>query len=235
MHDMNQTGGQVAEMEPSVPLGMGDFDADGGPDPLLTGGDEEKKLNTGALLIVVVLIIAVGVLFTMRQLSQVSATSAPSPVEETVTEFIQNIKTVDPTNKRALTVINEDYQWLQVQLENVQRDPFAPMYDPIVVQSTNTTHVPDNDSERQQAERQRYEELVQLGEDRIELKSVLMGRPPLANVNGKVVRVGDRVPIEGSEISFMVVSIEMDEVKLMTEDPIFDLTVEIVAKVDRDH
>ena len=71
-----------------------------------------------------------------------------------------------------------------------------------------------------------------MGQQGIELKSVLMGRPPLANVNGKVVRVGETVMV--GDVGFLVVAIDTDVVRLMAEDSAYDVSVEVEVRVKRD-
>jgi hypothetical protein len=227
---MNQPGGQVAEMEPSVPLGMGDFETEGGGDPLLTGGDEERRLNTGVLLIVVVLLLAVGLLFTMRQLSQAPVEAEQTEAEGQIAEFLTKLANDSGEDRNALTVIKNDFP--QVQLSDVQRDPFQAFDRDAVITPNGSTPVATNDTASRLREQEaRYAELQQIGHQGIELKSVLMGRPPLANINGKVVRVGEDVMV--GSVAFMVVSIETDMVKLMTEDEAHGIAVEVEVMVER--
>ncbi len=64
----------------------------------------------------------------------------------------------------------------------------------------------------------------------LSLKSVMGGRNPLANVNSHIYRVGDVIevspPGDDVPIRFQVVSISKDSVRLLVEEPEYDLREE---------
>ena len=73
---------------------------------------------------------------------------------------------------------------------------------------------------------------------KLNLKSVIMGRRPLANVNGRIVRLNQIIPIKISRsagaVEFRVESISSDSITVVAEDPKFDLRVEKVVRLNRD-
>ncbi len=68
---------------------------------------------------------------------------------------------------------------------------------------------------------------------KLKLKSVMMGRKPLAILNFGVVSVNGVVIVRPEGIEFRIVSITGDSVTLVAEDPKSDLRVEQKLFLDR--
>lgn len=228
----------ITDDEQTMPIGMGDLNEDPGLDPLANAG-ERKKFNTGSLVLVGVVVIALGGMWLMRALSQVSGmTTGNSDIELTIEKFLKGLKSSHPasdsqhapllasTDASVLAVLSESYTERQVPLDNVQRDPFI-IFDDRPVISGDTVNV----LSRIQAEKRG---MIVRAAGQLQLKSVIMSATPLANVSGKIVRKGDEIVAEPEDIVFRVAGITSDSVMIVAEDASLDLTVPITLTLSRD-
>ncbi len=186
-----------------------DDDFDLGHDPLM-GEGSEKKSAKGMLIIVLVVGLAAGSLFSMHTLTKVTAASGRNKeIDATVDKFLKTmagVKNPDGTggggdlvssHDEIIAVITNNYIENQVQLD---RDPFE------------LSGGGGNTSGGSRTSRSAVERAF----GKLDLKSVIGGSRPLANINGKIVRVNQVMPVRLSrmegEIKFRVTSITRDAV-----------------------
>ncbi len=195
---------------------------------------EEKprlKIKSGTMLIVIVALIAAAGLFSMRTLTRASAaTSAPKEIEKSIDEFLNVVinKTSDEgADEGVLGVLSESYASRQVPLDDVQRNPFI-IFEPLSVQSVPVVSGDPTAHLRQT----RMAEFEKAAED-LHLGMILMGSEPLANINKRVVRVGELIPVS-PEVEFEVVRIESDRVDFVARDPALDVEFEWTVTLRKD-
>jgi len=190
----------------------GDFDL--GHDPLM-GEGTVKKSAKGMLIIVLVVGLAAGSLFSMHMLTKVTAASGRNAeVDATVDKFLKTMagtKNTDGTgggrdlvssHNEIVRVLTNNYIENQVELD---RDPFA--------LSGGGGDAGGSTTSRSAVER---------AFAKLDLKSVIGGSRPLANINGKIVRVNQVMPVRLSkmegEIKFRVKSITREAVTVEAID-----------------
>jgi len=238
-HGSSESFSSDLQDEKSMPLGVGEFAGENGLDPLANAG-EKKKLNTGYLAIVAVVIIAGAGLWFMRAVSQVSASSSGGDAELTISKFLQTLQggsnnakqssdNIVRTDANVVSVLSETYTNKQVPLSDVQRNPF------ILDGEGEDVVIPDTPGEdpkpKAMAVMKAKFEKAAAG---FELKSVIMSSSPLANVSGKIVRVGDELVAGDDELPFRVSEITADSITLVGEEPVLNLTVPVTIKLKRD-
>jgi hypothetical protein len=223
----------------TMPLGMGEVaDEFAGLDPL-SGGETRRRFNTGSLVIVAVIVIACGGLWFMRTLTTVRASSGgDTSIEQTVEKFIKNLRgdetgsvrtspnLLTGSDRGVLEVLNQTYTERQVPLSDVARNPFI-IYDEI-----GGPAVPaDNSGSKTLADRRIA---IERAAAKLRLKSVIMGSQPLANISGKIVRVGEEMVSEPDNVPFRIIEITSDFVILEGIDAALNLKVEINLPLKRD-
>lgn len=213
--------GQVdAGDDVSMPLGV---DGEGDVDLMLGDDGSRKKLNSGALLIVVVAVIAAVGLFSMRTLTRASAEGgAPEHIEASIDEFLGVYERGGTASREGvLDVLTESYASRQVPLDAVQRDPFV-LFEQGAANVPVTTAGNDPFGGRRRARQIQFESAA----EKLRVGMILTGSTPMANVNNKVVRVGDMVLVDETGVEFRVVAIEADRVDFVVEDPDLEIKVE---------
>jgi hypothetical protein len=178
-----------------------------GHDPLM-GEASEKKSAKGMLIIVLVVGLAAGSLFSMHTLTKVTAASGRNlEIDATVDKFLktllpaENPDGTDPdlvsSHNEIVKVLTNNYTENQVQLN---RNPFD-------FSDSGDGNTGSGSISRSAVER---------AFGKLDLKSVIGGSRPLANINGKIVRVNQVMPVRLSkregEIKFRVMSITRDAV-----------------------
>jgi hypothetical protein len=238
-HGSSESFSSDLQDEKSIPMGVGEFAGENGLDPLANAG-EKKKLNTGYLLLVVVVLIAGAGLWFMRAVSHVSASTSGGDAELTISKFLQSLQgskpekqasgTVVRTDANVVSVLSETYTNKQVPLSDVQRNPFIldGEGDDMPVQDAGPGEDPK--PKAMAAMKAKFEKAG----NTFELKSVIMSSSPLANVSGKIVRVGDELVAGDDELPFRVSEITADSITLVGEEPALNLSVPVVIKLKRD-
>jgi hypothetical protein len=205
-----------------------------------SGGRTGLKINSGALVLGLVIVVAVIGLYSMRTLTRATAaTGSRSDLEQSIETFLNTISggrvgvAAGTTNQGAadetvLDVLSESYIERQVSLENVQRNPFIIFEEKPAEQPAKKPAV----DPRIQLRRLRQEAFEQAS-GRLRLRSVLMGREPLATIDQRVVRIGDTVTAMPENVEFRVTAIAPDTVTLVAEDAELDLTVELSLHLRR--
>ncbi len=230
------SGGDPGE---SVPGELGGFNADPGVDVLAKEGSTKKR-RTGALVLILVVGLSLGGLFAMHTLAKVSAAGGgDTDTEETIEKFLRTVSGDASSNpgssggdlvkkhRTVLDVLHDDYTSQQVALFDVQRNPF------VLLQPGVTPDTPGNATglERKRAERKAD---IENAAGQLRLKSIIMGSNPLANVNGRFVRLDEMIAVQNEGIAFRVVEISSDTITLVAEDTDLDLSVETVLYLKQD-
>lgn len=230
------TGGDPGE---SVPGELGGFNADPGVDVLAKEGSAKKR-RTGALVLILVVGLALGGLFAMHTLAKVSAAGGgDTDTEMTIENFLRTVSGDASSNpgtsggdlvnkhRSVLDVLHDDYTSQQVALSDVQRNPF------VLVQPRVTPDMPPETTglETKQAERKAE---IENAAGHLRLKSIIMGSNPLANVNGRFVRLDEMIAVQNKGIAFRVANISSDTITLVAEDTDLELTVVTVLYLKRD-
>ncbi len=231
----------------TFPLGTsGDdgFDADSSFDPL-AGAEGVKRSNSGTILIILVILVAAGGLFSMRTLAKVSASvDSGGDVESSIEGFIATLtgntsnangnqsvllRDDDPT----IEALNTTRTELQVPWVNVLKNPFE-----LRTKSTDSTTVDPidpNSSDRLWEQRRRTKlQSIEAASARMQLTSVLLGSSPLANINGKILRINETITMEREGVTFRLLSVDSDQATLLASDKALDINYEFTVQIDRD-
>jgi hypothetical protein len=211
-------------------------------DPL-AGGSQPKKKHTGVVVLIVVVGLAIGSLFSMHTLTKVTAASGrDADTERTIDKFLNTVggsggatatdngESTDALvkgHREVVGVLQDDFT--QHQIKQLARNPFDVMSGALVVGDLSGA---DGDY----AKAKRRDDIEKTAE-KFELKSVIMGSRPLANINGRIVRLNQVIPIDGGRavgtIKFRIASIRADSVTVVAEDPQLELRVEKVLQLKR--
>jgi len=195
-------GGQGDEQS-TRPLTSGDHDdaaggAGGGATSLAGLGEAEQaaKKSTippGVLLLALVVAVSGGLLYGMRQVGLGVGLDLRLPTIDYPVDAAEAVVVRDERHQRIMDDLATSESILQVPLDNLQRNPFRLDSAPAEIVAE-----PGEDPEATAAriaaerERQRRQEIKRTL-DAIEVNSVLTGAVPLARINGKPVRIGERV------------------------------------------
>jgi len=215
--------------EKTMPLGVGDAMEETALDPLVTASGA-KKFKAGSMVLVIVIIMACGGIWFMKSLSKVSAvTGGNTDIETSIEKFISGMKgsaskggasnsstALNSADASVLAVLSGSYIEKQIPLDGVQRNPFI-----LFGEGVPVGPVASDDSGL--AARRRGE--IEKAATQLELKSVLMGSQPLANIGGKIVRKGEEIVLQPDNIPFRVVEITKESVTVVGEDARMNLSV----------
>lgn len=227
--------------EPGALEGLGEegYMPEAASDPL-AGGAGQKKKRTGVVVLIVVVGLAIGSLFSMHTLTKVTAASGrDSETERTIEKFLKSIGGGGPTDDsgessdalvkghgEVVSILRDDYN--KHQVKELTRNPFDIMSGPVVGDLSG------GDSDYAKA---KLRDDIERAADKFKLKSVIMGSRPLANINGRIVRLNQVITVDGPRsvgtIRFRVASISPDSVTVVAEDPRLDLRVEKVINLNR--
>jgi hypothetical protein len=232
--------------EGTMPLGIGGMDEDSSGDGVDAfsdiDGEGKRGVNSGALLLIAVVAVAVVGLFSMRTLTRATAANEqPSDNEQSIESFLsmlQSSKSGDggggalklgADGTRVLDVLNESYASRQVALTDVQRNPFI-IWEVTASPEAPRQVGPDPIIQKRLERRTQFEQAAR----RVELRSVLMGNPPLATINTNIVQVGGTVTVEPEKIVFHVLSISNDGVMIAAEDEELGVRYETTLQIDHE-
>ena len=227
--EANSDGESTPESEKSIPLGVGDMIEPTALDPLVTASGA-KKFKAGSMVLVIVIIMACAGIWFMKSLSKVSAvTGGNSDIEASIEKFISGMKgssakdgssnsssALNSTDASVLAVLSGSYVEKQIPLDGVQRNPFI-----LFNETAPVGPVASDDSGM--AARRRGE--IEKAATQLQLKSVLMGSQPLANIGGKIVRQGEEIVLQPDNITFRVTEITKESVTVVGEDARMNLSV----------
>ena len=194
--------GQGFTGETGAPVdGAGDLDGedyDLGVDPLISDGPVTKK-SKGMLIVVLVVGLAAGSLFAMHTLTKVTAASGRNAeIDKTVEGFLKSLTGTANSNPGT-----DGAHLIEHQVKHLERNPFLLGGDG----GDSGTPAPGLGLSA-----------VQRAFAKLNLKSVIGGSRPLANINGKIVRVNQVISVPLSkmegEIKFRVKEITRGTVTL---------------------
>lgn len=226
-------------------------------DSLLRGGDLEptpepfadrrvsRRPRSGAIVVALMAIVAVTGLYSMRHLGTASASSGISrEIEELVASVLpskpiagsspaETAATVQVDDAALFAMLDTEFRGeLQVPLTALGRDPFKPWRDPASIAAPAAPAV-SVDARTQQG--QMWNAEIDRIAGMLVVKSVIGGGTPsaMANINGRIVRPGDRFTVAEAEADFRVVGIERDGVLLSARHPRLGIEREAFARVPR--
>ncbi len=229
--------------EEQAPLGTGGFDGDMPPEAIIEQTKRNKISSSAMLLVLVIGLAGIG-LYSMRSLaSAMAGGGADSDLEETIENFLSSM-TARPgsagggqlTAENAGAVLVDDRIRRQVPLDDVQKNPFEPL--PIEQTTDAAPVIIDDGSEaaavrlatlREEARTEFEEAAVQL-----RLLMVMGGNEPMANISGRVVRVGDILADERLDVEFRIVEITQGLVVIRGERPAIRFEHDIALRLIRD-
>ena len=230
---------ELASDDKSMPLGVRDMNPeDAALDPLASASDG-RRFKAGSIIIVVVVVIACGGLWFMRTMSHVTiASAAKDSAEQDIEKFLdQRDAKGNPKNAGnagVLQVLSSSYTEQQVPLEQVKANPFI-LFGEGGPKATGPVYVPTDNTEMAMAHaREARQKDFTDALERLTLKSVIMSSQPLANISGQIVRQGDEISPENTDVSFRVERINTDEVTLVASDVALGLNVEMTLSMKRD-
>jgi len=228
--------------ERSIPLGVGET-AEESPLESMGAAKPKRRVSGGVVILVAVVLVAVAGLFFMRTLTKVSNVAVgDNEIEKQIVRFLDNVSEKNtkgqPVNSvlmrnddEVLKLLNAAYSERQVPLENVQRDPFM-LFDEDIVAAAPTEDGIDPASAMAELRRQKTAEIEKSAEA-FALKSVMMGDSPLANVDGKILRVGDSLQSQDGKNDYTLTTVTPTSATLTSTVPALSLTVDIVLRVKR--
>lgn len=233
MNDLENTGSTTGYgAESGETASAGEFS----PDPALDLVDEgsEKKRRSGAMVLVAVVVLAIGSLVSMRTLTKLTAGSiGPDKIDQTIDGGIKRILATDGDDHdqrrdAILAVLNDNFT--KHQVDRLQRDPF----------DSGDEGIDPGLSDEEYSRAERRAQFKQAAAD-LKLKSVIRGSRPLAILNGRIVRLGQKfsVTITGSrnaprqKVEFRVVSIANDSVTVVAEDKKLEIRHEATITLNR--
>lgn len=184
-------------------------DYDLSADPLM-GEASEKKSAKGMLIVFLVVGLAAGSLFAMHTLTKHSAAAGRNDdIDVTVEKFLNTMagSTQPGTDGGAPELLDSHQEIVEVLTNNYTENQVEIDRDPFALTSAGESGSIDPSLSRSS---------VQRAYDKLDLKSVIGGSRPLANVNGKIVRVNQVIPVRLSqsegEIKFRVKQITRDSI-----------------------
>ncbi len=221
------SGGEVSANEQPISLDLGSSSAN----PLETSETvaTKRRIPSGVVLLVVVLVVAGGALYAMRlggsvSKSDTTASAAEIAIAQALATLGANAtapaadgqtagKPLETTDEVIARFAN-DPTGKQVSLDQLSKNPFARAGGAQVTE-VGLDEAGPNATPAQQNLRKIRDEL-----SRLQLQTVMNGRVPLAVINGKIVRVGDKFG------SFRITAIERMSVVLSAAGKTYHLTME---------
>jgi hypothetical protein len=224
-----------------MPLGTG-FDGEVPADAIIDQSGRKKVSSSTLLLLLVVVLAGIG-LYSMRSLATAMAGGgADKGLEETIESFLTSMTGDGARGQGELTVddagavLLDDRIGLQVPLEEVQKNPFVPLP---MEQSSTLVEAPIDDGsagaqERIALAREEAKKLFEAEATKLRLLMVMGGTDPMANISGRVVRLGDTVADERLSVEFHVIEISQGLVVLRGERSDLALVHDIALRLIRD-
>ena len=218
----------------TMPLGVEGFGSDG--EDLTYGAGGSASAGKGWMVIVTVILLAAGGLFAMHRLAKVTAgTGGDATVDISIEKFLSQLSGKEGTASDLVKGINQfsellddDYAKLQVPLEKVQFNPFVLNRDARPVATIDDSAGDAERRIRKQRDKRRAE--IEDACHGLRLHSIIIGKVALANISGRIVRLGEPLSIDG--IAFKVTKISKDRVKLTAKDVKLDIVVPVVLKLN---
>lgn len=228
MTGMPGSGGERGSFQPvddEQQMPMSYTDADAGDNLTIATGGSRRRLGFGVMLFLVFLAIAAVSLYVMRSIGSSGGVAPPSDANKMVETFLtERAKAAEV--KLPPDLLNTDgYTALQVKAEELRKNPFVlsgvpqPERPVSTALITPTTPAPTGEQpaapvaaprdDRGQRAAQWATE-VDKAAAAIKLGSTLIGATPagsMVSVNGRVLRVGDKLDLAKPAMSFVVTEI----------------------------
>lgn len=204
-----------------------------------------RRPRSGVMVVALMSIVAVVGLYSMRKIGSASASSGISrEIEQLVASVLPSkpVGGADPAEIAANLQIDDaalfamlDTEFrseLQVPFADLGRDPFEPWRDPAAASGPAAPAV-SVDARAQQG--QMWNAEIDRVAEMLVVKSVIGGGTPsaMANINGRIVRPGDRFTVAEAEADFRVIEIERDGVVLRARHPRLGIERDAIARVPR--
>jgi len=211
------------------------FDSRGGDAPAeTTSGAGEgrggRRLRSGTIVVLLMVGVALVGLYSMRSLGNASASGGLSREIESLIagvlpegggalDAVSAVESPQVEDAAVFAMLDTDFRGrLQVAWEELGRDPFEPWRDPAArAPAPEQAIAVDSRASAGEAWQREIDRIVGL----LELKSLIGGggAAGMANVNGRIIRVGDVFGVADAEADFRVVAIERDGVRLKVVHP----------------
>jgi hypothetical protein len=222
--------------------GLGDGFADDGAFDPLAGLSTRPKAPTGVLILGGVVILAAAGLWSMKFIAKASARGSENQESVAAVEaWLSDLSTqnaVDLAEEQirksaSLAVLSGDYSERAIPLRDVQRNPFILFIEATAENPVAVVNEGDLAARRFQERRLERMQSVELAASGLELKMVLGGKKPLANINGKIVGVNDEVAPDPDGVVFTIRNINANEVLLGFVEEDFQIDMEFTLSIDR--
>ena len=210
--------------EVTMPLGMGDFEAN---EAVLTAGadgGEKSGRSGGIMLIGAVIAMAIGGLVLMNTMSKITGATKDSI---DINDQKWNRLPSEDDDRMGFLGLDTGIIDLQVPWADLQRDPFI-----LPLLSVDPGPTPGDPDPGHGARERRLAE-IDSAVARLRLQSVLGGRQPLAMINGETMRIGDVLTVANTDVTFRVVAIARGSVTITSVDPELKLNVKKVLTLLR--
>ena len=204
-----------------------------------------RRPRSGVMVVALMSIVAVVGLFSMRNIGSASASSGISrEIEQLVASVLPSkpiggedavdaLLNVQIDDTALFAMLDTEFRsQLQVPFADLGRDPFEPWRDPAYDRGPAAPAV-SVDARTQQGEMWNAE--IDRIAGMLVVKSVIGGGTPsaMANINGRILRPGDRFTVAEAEADFRVVAIERDGVVLRARHPRLGIERDATARVPR--
>jgi hypothetical protein len=227
-------------------------------DPLLRGSNDlglatdpsldrriSRRPRSGVMVVALMAVVAVVGLYSMRNIGAASASSGISrEIEQLVASVLPSKPIGDGGSASAPAIVEVDdaalfamldtefRSTLQVPFADLGRDPFEPWRDPAAAVAPTGPAV-SVDARVQQG--QMWNAEIDRIAGMLVVKSVIGGGTPsaMANINGRILRPGDRFTVAEAEADFRVIEIERDGVVLRARHPRLGIERDATARVPR--
>jgi hypothetical protein len=215
------------------------------PDPAEEYGDAAEprllqRFGSTTMVIALMVVVAIVGLYSMRNLGSLSAaTLLPREVEQLVSSVLSPSSgrgsaqgEGDRDAHRVFGLLDTDLRLrLQVPAASIHRSPFDPWKDPEIVERSAVPVPMEPRSGAAEAWGREMDRIAGL----LQLKSTLGGGGDrgMANINGRLVRLGDVFAVETADAEFRVERITLDEVVLRARNTRLGSSRELTIRVKR--
>lgn len=236
MPGSGRDGGSFQSLDEEQQMPLSYTDTDGADNLTIATGGSRRRLGFGVMLFLVFLAIAAVSLYVMRSIGSSSGVAAPSDANKLVETFLTE-RTKTPEVKLPPDLLNTDgYTALQVKTEELRKNPFVlagvpqperPASTALITPTTTAATgeqpqapvaAPRDDRGQRAAQWAGEVDKAVAG---IKLGSTLIGATPagsMVSVNGRVLRVGDRLDLAKPTMTFVVTEITTEGAGFMARN-----------------
>lgn len=211
------------------------------------GLSRASRRSRNMWIVVAIVVSALGGIFAMRMLVQATSLAAADvELDERIQSLLTSLTGGDETgdaseptiapevrHEQILKVLGETYAQKQVPLMNLASNPFvilgATTVEPLDVETDIIEPISEEEILAQR--RAEREALLHGSVAFIELRSIVLGRIPLANIDGSIVGEGDTIYTDPDKYEFVIIEILQDRVVLRATVETLDLVVDTTIKL----